>query len=176
MENSSLYVQQIKMIQRINSIYRHETHVRFRYDLHFKKLKMTNHKDFLKQFVQFINTADENLAQQLISPLAKFHVPMQPEPLQGPIGYLMVLTMMRSGFPDIQWTLDDMVADGDKIAARYTMKGTHRGDFFGVSATGKPIAVQAINFYRLVDNQIIEEYGQPDMLALLRQIGAVPTI
>ena len=137
---------------------------------------MESPKEFFKHFVQFINTADESLAQQLISPLAKFHVPGQPEPLHGPKGYLKIIAMMRSGFPDIQWTLDDMVADGDKIAARYTMKGTHRGDFFGVSATGKPIAVQAINFYRLVDNQIIEEYGQPDMLALLRQIGAVPTI
>ncbi len=135
---------------------------------------MTNHKDFFKLFVQFINTGDENLAQQLISPLAKFHVPMQPEPMQGPIGYLMVLAMMRSGFPDMQWTLEDMVAEGDKIAARYTMKGTHQGNFFGVPATGKPIVVQAINFYRLVDDQIVEEYGQPDMLGLLRQIGAIP--
>ena len=68
---------------------------------------METHKDFFKQFFQFINTADENLAQQLISPVAKFHVPGQPEPLQGPKGYLMIISMMRSGFPDIQWTLED---------------------------------------------------------------------
>jgi len=135
---------------------------------------MESHKDFFKQFVQFINTADENLAQQLISPLAKFHVPSQPEPLQGPIGYLMIIAMMRSGFPDIQWTLDEIIAEGDKVAVRYTMNGTHLGEFFGFPATGKPIVVQAINFYRLVDDQIIEEYGQPDMLGLLRQIGAIP--
>jgi len=133
---------------------------------------METHKDFFKQFLQFINTADENLAQQLLSPLAKFHVPTQAEPLQGPIGYLMIIAMMRSGFPDIQWTLEEMIAEDDKVAVRYTMKGTHQGEFFGFPATGKPIAVQAINFYRLVDDQIVEEYGQPDMLGLLRQIGA----
>jgi predicted ester cyclase len=56
------------------------------------------------------------------------------------------------------------------------MRGTHQGRFFGVPATGKAIVVQAMNFYRLADSQIIEEFGQPDMLGLLTQIGAVPTI
>jgi steroid delta-isomerase-like uncharacterized protein len=135
---------------------------------------MDTHREFFKQFVQFINTADENLAQQLISPLAKFHVPAEPEPLQGPKGYLMIIAMMRSGFPDIQWTLEEMIAEGDNVAVRYTMQGTHQGEFFGFAATGKSILVQAINFYHLVDDQIVEEYGQPDMLELLRQIGAIP--
>jgi steroid delta-isomerase-like uncharacterized protein len=133
-----------------------------------------SNKVFFEQFVQFINSADENLAQQLISPMAKFHVPGQVEPLQGPKGYLIIIAMMRSGFPDIQWTLEDMIAEENKVAARFTMRGTHRGEFFGVPATGKPIVVQAINFYRLAGDQIVEEYGQPDMLGLLRQIGAVP--
>ena len=135
---------------------------------------METHKDFFKQFVQFINTADENLAQQLISPVAKFHVPGQPEPLQGAKGYLMIISMMRSGFPDIQWTLEDMITEGDKVAARFTMRGAHKGEFFGVPPTGKIIVIQAINFYRLANEQIIEEHGQPDMLGLLRQIGAIP--
>jgi len=132
--------------------------------------------DFFKQFVQFINTADENLAQQLISPVAKFYVPGQAEPLQGPKGYLMIIAMMRSGFPDIQWTVEDMISENNKVAVRFIMRGTHQGEFFGVPPTGKPIAVQAMNFYRLADDQIIEEFGQPDMLGLLTQIGAVPTM
>ena len=137
---------------------------------------METTKEFFKQFLQFINTADENLAQQLISPVAKFYVPGQPEPLQGPKGYLMIIAMMRSGFPDIQWTIEDMVTENEKVAVRFTMTGTHQGTFFGVPATGKTITVLAMNFYRLVGNQIIEEYGQPDMLGLLTQIGAVPTL
>jgi steroid delta-isomerase-like uncharacterized protein len=132
--------------------------------------------EFFKQFVQFINTADENLAQQLISPVAKFYVPGQPEPLQGPKGYLTIIGMMRSGFPDIQWTIEDMITENDKVAVRFTMTGTHQGTFFGVPATGKTITVQAMNFYRLAGDQIIEEYGQPDIFGLLTQIGAVPTM
>jgi steroid delta-isomerase-like uncharacterized protein len=132
--------------------------------------------DFFKQFVQFINTAGENLAQQLISPVAKFYVPGQLKPLQGPKGYLTIIAMMRSGFPDIQWTVEDMISENNKVAVRFIMRGTHQGEFFGVPPTGKPIAVQAMNFYRLADDQIIEEFGQPDMLGLLTQIRAVPTM
>ena len=127
-----------------------------------------------KQFVHFINTADENLAQQLISPVAKFYVPGQQEPLQGPKGYLMIIAMMRGGFPDIQWTIEDMITEDDKVAVRFIMRGTHQGMFFGMPATEKPIVVQAMNFYRLAGEQIIEEFGQPDMLGLLTQIGAIP--
>jgi steroid delta-isomerase-like uncharacterized protein len=83
--------------------------------------------------------------------------------------------MMRGGFPDIQWTVEEMIAEDDKVAARFTMRGTHQGSFFGVPPTGKTIAVQAMNFYRLSGGQFIEEHGQPDLLGLLQQIGAVPS-
>jgi steroid delta-isomerase-like uncharacterized protein len=83
--------------------------------------------------------------------------------------------MMRAGFPDIQWTLEELIAEGDKVAARFTMRGTHNGPFFGVPPTGKKIAVKAMNFYRITNGKIVEEHGQPDLLGLLQQIGAAPT-
>jgi steroid delta-isomerase-like uncharacterized protein len=129
----------------------------------------------MNRFLEFINTSSEKLAQELISPNAVFHVPGRTEPMRGPAGYLAIIGMMRGGFPDIQWTLEEMVAEGDKVAARFTMRGTHRGTFFGVPPTGKTISVQAMNIYRLSGGQFVEEHGQPDMLGLLQQIGAVPT-
>lgn len=128
----------------------------------------------MNRFVEFINTASETLAHELISPNAVFYVPGRPEPLRGPAGYLSLVGMMRSGFPDIQWSLEDMVTEGDTIASRFIMRGTHQGTFMGIPPTGKPIQVQAMNFYRLTDGQFIEEHGQPDMLGLLQQIGAAP--
>ena len=128
----------------------------------------------MRRFVEFINTSSEKLAEELISPDAVFHVPGRPEPMRGPAGYLAVIGIMRSGFPDIQWTLEEMIAEDDKVAARFTMRGTHQGSFFGVPPTGKTIAVQAMNFYRLSGGQFVEERGQPDLLGLLMQIGAVP--
>lgn len=133
-----------------------------------------NNKQVMNRFLEFINTASEKLAEELISSKAIFYVPGSPEPMRGPAGYLAIIRMMRGGFPDIQWTLEEMVAEGDKVAARFTMRGTHRGTFFGVPTTGKPIEVKAMNFYRFAEGQIIEEYGMPDMLELLQQIDAVP--
>jgi steroid delta-isomerase-like uncharacterized protein len=129
----------------------------------------------MQRFVEFINSASKQLADELISPEAIFHVPGRPEPMRGPAGYLEIIQMMRGGFPDIQWTLEEMVAEADMVAARFIMRGTHRGTFFGVPPTGKPIAVQAMNFYRLSGGQIVGEHGQPDLLGLLQQIGAAPT-
>lgn len=134
-----------------------------------------DNKLVMKRFVTFINSANEELAEVLVAKDAIFYVPGQPEPLRGPAGYLTIIAMMRSGFPDIQWTLEDTIAEGNKVAARFTMRGTHKGTFFGVPPTEKPIEVRAMNFYSLNNGQIIEEYGQPDMLQLLQQIGAVPS-
>jgi steroid delta-isomerase-like uncharacterized protein len=131
-------------------------------------------KLLMQQFTEFINTASEKLADELISSEAVFHVAGQSHPMQGPAGYLAIIQMMRGGFPDIEWTLEEMVAEDDKVAARFTMRGTHLGAFFGVSPTGKKISVQAMNIYRLSRGQILEERGQPDMLTLLQQIGAAP--
>ena len=137
-------------------------------------MQAENNKLTMNRFLEFINTASEALAEELISPDAIFYVPGRPDPMHGPSGYLGIIPMMRSGFPDIQWTLDEIIAENDQVAARYTMHGTHKGTFFGVPPTGKSIEIGAINFYRFSDGQIIEEFGQPDLLGLLQQIGAVP--
>lgn len=129
---------------------------------------------FMLRFVQFINTADEKLGEELIAPNAEFFVPYQSEPLIGPPGWLVAIEVMRGGFPDIQWRLEELVFEGEKIAARYTMHGTHEGAFFGVPATGRQITVQTMNFYDMANGKIVGERGQPDLLGLLQQIGAVP--
>jgi steroid delta-isomerase-like uncharacterized protein len=133
-----------------------------------------SNKVLMNRFTDFINTANEDLATEVISPNAIFHVPGRSEPLRGPPGYLAIIGMMRAGFPDIQWTLEELIAEGDKVAARFTMRGTHNGTFFGVPPSGKKIEVKAMNFYRIADEKIVEEHGQPDLLGLLQQIGAAP--
>ena len=135
---------------------------------------MSNNKQIMPRFVEFINTSSEKLAVELVSPDAVFHVPGRPEPVRGPSGYLEIIGMMRGGFPDIQWSLEEMIAEGDMVAARFTMRGTHERAFFGVAPTGKKVEVQAMNFYRFSGGKIVEERGQPDLLGLMQQIGAIP--
>ena len=129
---------------------------------------------FMRRFVQFINTADEKLGEEPIAPNAEFHVAYQSEPLVGPPGYLRAIEVMRGGFPDIQWMLEELIVEDEKIAARYAMRGTHEGAFFGVPATGRRIEVEAMNFYDVVNGKIVGERGLPDLLGLMQQIGAVP--
>ena len=121
---------------------------------------------------EFINTASPALATELIAPDAVFHAPGMP-PLRGPDGYLALLGMLRSGFPDVQWTLEDTVSEGDKVAARFTMRGTHTGAFMGIPPSGKRFSVTSMGIYRIANGQIVEEHGLPDMLGILQQIGAV---
>jgi steroid delta-isomerase-like uncharacterized protein len=130
---------------------------------------------FMARFVEFINSADEKLANELVSPNAIFHVPGRPEPMTGPAGYMAIVAMMRGGFSDIQWTLEEAIAEENKIAARFTMTGTHTGPFMGVPPTQKTIRVQALNIYHLENGKIVKEYGQPDILGLLMQLGAFPS-
>ncbi|MFH7001743.1 ester cyclase [Flavobacterium bizetiae] len=125
----------------------------------------------MKLFVEFINTANPELADQLISQEAVFYVPGNPEPMVGPQGYLTIINMMRAGFPDVQWSPDQILIDNNKAAVRFTMKGTHGADFFGIPATQRSIEVKAMNFYSFENGKIIEEYGMPDLLGLLLQIG-----
>ena len=73
-----------------------------------------------------------------------------------------------------EWTLEETVTEGDTVAARFTMRGTHDGEFFGIPASGNKISVQAMNFYYLADGRIVGERGQPDLLGVMQQIGALP--
>ncbi|MDZ4396067.1 ester cyclase [Cypionkella sp.] len=135
---------------------------------------MEDTKHLMERFVQFINIAREDLADELIARHAMFHVPGRHEPLSGPAGYLEIIAMMRSCFPDIQCTLEETISEAGDVAIRFTMRGTHHGTFFGVPPPGKKIAVQAMNFYRWSNGQFVEERGQSDLLGLLQQIGTVP--
>jgi len=78
-------------------------------------------------------------------------------------------------FPDLHYVLDDMVVEGDKVAARYTMTGTHKGEFMGIPATNRKVTVRAMSIDRIVGGKFVEEWGMFDTLSLMHQLGIVPT-
>ncbi len=79
-----------------------------------------------------------------------------------------------NAFPDLHYVLDDMVVEGDKVAARHTMIGTHKGEFMGIPATNRKVTVRAISIDRIVGGKFVEEWGMFDTLGLLQQLGAIP--
>jgi len=86
-------------------------------------------KELMKKFEIMINTADENLAEELVASDALFYTPASPEPLYGGKGYLSVVHWMRKGFSDVQWHITDMAADEDKVAVKWDLTGTHDGEY-----------------------------------------------
>ena len=79
---------------------------------------------------------------------------------------------IREAFPDWQSALEELVAEGDRVAERWTGRGTHRGELQGIPATGRQVAVPGTVFYRIVGGKIVEFRGQFDRLALLEQLGS----
>src|SRR3954469_9569798 len=126
-----------------------------------------SNKVVIRRFIQLLNGANGIRAAEIISQSALFRIPGEPEPRLGPNGCLEIIELLRSGFPDIQWILHDMIGEDDKVAVRLSMRGTHRPNFLHVPATGKTVVVESIGFYRLTGGKLLEEYVQPDLRALL---------
>ncbi len=80
---------------------------------------------------------------------------------------------LRDGFPDMDWTIDAMVAEGDMVATRLTLRGTHQGEFMGVKPTGKQVTFTQTAIARVKDGKVVEGWLEADYLGLLQQLGVV---
>lgn len=79
-----------------------------------------------------------------------------------------------SSFPDLRRPVEDLVAEGDKVVARWSSVGTHGGDFMGIPPTGKTVTTTGITIFRLDGGKIVEEWSESDMIGMLQQVGAIP--
>ena len=93
---------------------------------------------------------------------------------KGPEGVKRLAAMVHAAFPDLNFTIEDLIAEGDKVVYRYTIRGIHQNDFMGIPATGKAVKVTGIHIYRIGDGKLQEEWENWDMLGLLRQLGVIP--
>jgi predicted ester cyclase len=123
-------------------------------------------------FAEVISQGDLTLADALIADEFVNHDPRGPQ--QGRDAFKQGLFAVREAFPDWESTLDDLVGDGDKIGARWTVRGTHQGSFLGIAPTGRRITMQEAGLLRLQDGMLVEIWRVADELALLQQLGALP--
>lgn len=93
---------------------------------------------------------------------------------EGPEAVKRNVTAFREAFPDLTWVIEDAVAEGDRVAMRLLLHGTHVGMFRGIAPTGRRITMQEMAFWRIADGQIISGWFQADMLGLRMQLGALP--
>jgi predicted ester cyclase len=112
-------------------------------------------------------------AGELLSPNFSLHTPLPSSP--GIQGMKEIITDCRAAFEHLDVTVEDMVAEGDKVAARFTACGTHQGSFMNLPPTGKPITMTGIEIVRIEDGKIAELWGEANLLGLRVQLGIVPS-
>ena len=93
----------------------------------------------------------------------------------GREGTRQVFTMYFAAFPDLQGTIDDVIAARDKVVIRGTIRATHQGEFMGIGPTDKQVTFTGIHIFRIAGGKIAEHWLEVDTLGLLQQLGAIPT-
>jgi steroid delta-isomerase-like uncharacterized protein len=100
--------------------------------------------------------------------------PAGPGTLHGLPGIKHAVTTFLSAFPDTSMTIEDMIAEGDKVVVHWTYRGTHHGELMGIPPTGQPIAFNGTDILRFADGKLVEIRVRGGMLVLLRQLGMGP--
>lgn len=94
--------------------------------------------------------------------------------IRGPEGAMEFVPRLRNAFPDFRFSILDQIAEGDIVATRWTIRGTHEGEFEGIPPSGKPIEMTGITIFRIANGKLIEGWTNEDMFGMLQQLGAVP--
>lgn len=136
-----------------------------------------SNKETFKRFHEVANTGDAEFLSktidELVAPDAAIRTPL-PIDATGAELLKQVWAMLLRIYPDIHLTVDDVIAEGDKVVARNTVTGTHQGEFMGVAPTGKPVTYNEIFIFRFADGRVVETWGVVDVYAQMKQIGVIP--
>ena len=121
----------------------------------------------------FSAQGDLDVADEIFAPDYVGHDAISPEDAHGPEGAKETARMYRNAFPDVQLSIEDQVAEGDKVVTRWIGSGTHQGELMGIAPTGNQVRVDGITISRIEDGKIAEEWDIYDALSMMQQIGAI---
>lgn len=119
-----------------------------------------------------VDRGDLGVAEEVYATDCVIHEP--DEDIEGVEAAKEFIGMFLEAFPGMDMTIEDMVAEGDKVAARWTARGVHRGELAGIPPSGNEISVSGIIIHCVEDGKIAEEWEMPDNMGLMQQIGAIP--
>lgn len=126
-----------------------------------------------RYFHQLFNQGEVELVSELLHPDYVNGSPGSPDLPRGREGVAIVVKALRAAFPDLKYEIEDMVIGADAVAVRTTLRGTHRGDFFGLPPTGKRVEVSQMTIEHFKDGKIVAHHRVTDELTLQRQLGVV---
>jgi steroid delta-isomerase-like uncharacterized protein len=127
-----------------------------------------------RQHTQVWSQGDLGAIDELYAPGFVCHFLVGPE-WRGRVGVREQVTAHRRTFPDWTEEIEDIVAEGDRVVTRFRSSGTHRGEFQGIAPTGRRVTIAEVAVYCVVNGQIVEQWGFPDIAGLLRQLGTPDT-
>lgn len=133
-----------------------------------------NKAQFRRAYEALLNQGILAVADELISPDFINHE-APPGNDRGPDSMRGLATMLRAAFPDLHFEIEELVAEGDTVAGRLTMSGTHEGPLMDMPPTGRSVRQAHMHFVRFCDGKAIEHWGVRDDAGLMRQLGAIPT-
>lgn len=131
-------------------------------------------KEIVNNFVAALNSHDLDNLDELLSADYQEHNPFAPEFPPGPETFKAIAGGILAAFPDVEVTIDYMVAEGELVVTRHTVVATHEGDFNGVPATGNEVTWTELHMFRIEDGQIAEHWAELNVIGILQQIGAFP--
>ena len=136
-------------------------------------MSIEQNKVLVRKFADYIDTKDLDAALILLSPNFVDHTPPAGLP-PGIEGVRMFFTMQFTAFPDGRSTVQDMIAEGNKVACRMNGEGTHQGMFLGMAPTGKHITWSFIEIWHIADGKLAEHWVEADMMGMMQQLGMLP--
>jgi predicted ester cyclase len=135
-------------------------------------------KAIIRRVIDEVLNGQGNLdvADELFAPDYVGHNPASPEDTRGPEGVKEFASMFRSAFPDVHLSVEDQVAEGDKMVTRWIASGTHQGDLMGIASTGNRVSFVGITINRFEGGKVAEEWQIFGALGMMQQIGAIPSL
>ncbi len=131
-------------------------------------------KDIARRFFEEVwNEGQLEKMDEMTSDDIVIHVGGEQD-MTGRASMMEFIEEYRKAFPDIHFTVHDQVREGDKVFDRWTATGTHRGELMGIPATGRNIEITGMGMTRFEDGKIVERWGNPDRLSLMKQLGVIP--
>jgi steroid delta-isomerase-like uncharacterized protein len=133
-------------------------------------------KAIMRRFWDAWEQGNVDLLDELLAPEYINHILAAPDLPPGPEGVKEVVSMFHSAMPDLRVVIEDMIAEGEKVATRYALEGTHRGHLFGAAPTGKRLSIKSITLERVSDGKIKEHWRNTDEVDMMRQLGVIPPL
>jgi steroid delta-isomerase-like uncharacterized protein len=134
----------------------------------------TENKQIVRRFIQVWGKGPVSIVDELADPNIVVSYPLMPAPARGPEEFKGVLQLVHAAFPDLEVQVHDEIAEGDRVAVRWTLRGTQRGELLGIPSMNKHVAWDGITLFRLANSKVIEERGEEDALGFMQQLGVIP--